>query len=218
MPSTLVHALLPAACIASRRASLAGLSRTKVMTLLIVCAAIANFPDLDVLGVIFFPKCSDLIHRNIGHNALALGVWIILGRWVISAIDPVRFSPLRSYLYSFTLVVSHIFLDAGCLHEKGGIAGVPLFWPFSEWELESPIPFFSDYQLHQGHDWVLGHAFAIDFWQRAFFQEILVSALFFVFFLVLDRGTHKLLSARRRRVKISHPAEAPEQFIVKAVQ
>ncbi len=193
MPSTLVHALLPAACVMSRKPSVEGLTRRQIGGLALSCAVIGNLPDLDVIGVILMPEYGRFIHRNVGHNFLALTLWIIVGRWMLGLVDKSRFDCLRAYVYSGALVMSHVFLDSGCVHSDGVPAGVPILWPLSDWSLVSPFPFFSDYVLNDRYHWFMGHLLAVDFWRRAVFQELWVSLTIWLGFVGMDRITRRLL-------------------------
>lgn len=195
MPSTLVHAILPAACVVSRKASLEGLTRKQCLGLLLVCSIVANLPDLDIIGVILFPEYASFYHRNVGHNIFSLIVLVIVGKVLLQRVSEL-FSVFRAYLYSVSLVLSHLILDSGCVHRPGVPAGVRLLWPLSDWELTSPFPLFIDYQLNLSHHWFLGHVLSSDYWTRAFFQEVWVSCLIFVVFRVLDRLSERIIRGR----------------------
>lgn len=215
MPSTLVHALLPTACVASRKNFSKGMSRKQTLLFLFFCSVIGNFPDLDVIGVTLFPHYESIIHRSIGHNALALVVWIILGREMLSRVAPSVFNRSRSLIYSTALVVSHGLLDCMCLKSPGVPAGVPIFWPFSDWMLESPIPFFEGYSLEVNHNWFMGHVLASDYWTRAILNEMVVSVCFLLIFVVLDRLLHRFFNREKPRketatIKIDEPCPARE--------
>ncbi|MBI1860965.1 MAG: metal-dependent hydrolase [Deltaproteobacteria bacterium] len=197
MPSTFVHGLLPSSCVALRRSAFTGLTRWQGFAFWLSCAVIGNLPDLDVIGVLFFPGLAKLIHRNFGHNIFALVLWTVVGKQLILRATARKFSVRKAYIYSALLVVSHVILDCACQDAPGVPAGVPLFWPLSAWKLASPVPLFVEYSLQVNRAWFLGHLLASDYWTRAIFNEVKVSVIGLALFLLGDRLVLALSSWHR---------------------
>ena len=175
MPSPLTHSLLPTACALSTAQALFSFNRRQWKRLALVCLVLGNAPDLDLIPGILYPSLYHAIHREWGHNIFALGIWITLGvialrKWV----SPV-FSGRTGWTASSALVLSHVFLDSCAITvsaKTGNVRGVPLFWPFSNWELVTPWPLFGGYHLvHASHP-VFSLFVSPEFWQHVTGPEL----------------------------------------------
>jgi len=118
MPTVFSHALLPlAAGIALGRERLP-------VPLVLVGAALAAAPDLDVIGFRFgLGYASDWGHRGLSHSLL----FALLVSGAVALLWPRARSP-GAWLFLFACLASHPLLD---LLTDGG-QGVMLLWPFSE--------------------------------------------------------------------------------------
>jgi membrane-bound metal-dependent hydrolase YbcI (DUF457 family) len=188
MPSTFIHAILPTVCIASRSDSKTGLGNKQKVFFWIACAVIANLPDLDVLGTFIVPERAEWVHRNFGHNLFSLIILTLLGRMlIVRFVSREMFSGLRGWLYCAVLVMSHVILDSACAEPNGRPVGIPLLWPFSDWQFYFPVVLFKGHQLNLNYEWVLGNLFSFDYWTLGVFREIGMGIVIYVGFLLLDR-------------------------------
>lgn len=176
MPSTFVHGILPASCaVMSHRK--ARLTRKEWFSFFILSSFLANCPDLDIVPVLFFPKYWDLFHRNVGHNFISLSLFITLGYYLFKKYFSKHFTKKQCIALAFSLVLSHIILDAlGDYQKDSHRVGVPVLWPLSDYQFKIPFALFMNYQLktNTAHP-LLGHLYSKDFWTSAFWNEIICS-------------------------------------------
>ena len=135
MPSPLAHALLPASCLLSARRKLPRLERGQLVRLFLAGALIASLPDIDYL----YPQ----LHRSLGHNIFALGIWALLGRWILTRFVSPELGGRRGLVIAASLAGSHLFLDAlAHFNEMWFQPAVPLFWPLTSRHFTLPIRLF----------------------------------------------------------------------------
>jgi hypothetical protein len=179
MPSPLTHTLLPAACAWSSGRATLTLDARQWKRFGFLCLFLGNTPDLDLIPAGLFPSLYYEIHRAWGHNGFSLALWTILGavalrKWV----SPV-FRGARGYLFSAALVLSHVVLDGSGQIVPGQVVrrGVPVLWPFSDWELVTPFEIFGGYLPLEEHHPLFAHLFTPGFWKTLFGRELVAIAL-----------------------------------------
>ena len=143
MPSTFVHALLPASCALSTPSGRPRPTLKVAIKLFVIAAVIGNFPDLDIIPALIFGAAK--IHRHWGHNIFVLFGWTWLGQWTLVKLVPEIFKSKRqAFVTSFLLVASHLILDAFQQHNHiSFVPHVPLLWPLSDWAFSIPIQIFT---------------------------------------------------------------------------
>ena len=178
MPTTLVHGLLPAACLWFSQSALPKLSLAEKLKVFVAVCIISNFPDLDLVLSVIDPPNFLRYHRWYGHNIFALTCFFFLSRRLLGVAAPPLTSRQRSWI-SALLLASHVVFDAmggGGGSEHAYRHGSPLFWPFSNWELLLPRV-FPVYHVEGELKSVMGHIFAVDYWTRAILTEFMISVL-----------------------------------------
>jgi LexA-binding, inner membrane-associated putative hydrolase len=146
-----------------------------------VAFVLGNSPDLDIIPGTLFPEYWRVFHRYYGHNAFSLILWIILGAWALELWVSKDFKGWYGRMLAALLVVSHVLFDAmGDFHRSGLRMGVPLLWPFSDWEFNLPIRLFKEYSLKTGVNPLAGHILSTSFWTEAVFAEVFYGAMIVV--------------------------------------
>jgi membrane-bound metal-dependent hydrolase YbcI (DUF457 family) len=144
MPSPLVHATLPAACLVAERKTRRPLDRAHTIRLCLAALIIANLPDIDLIPALWFRAHFEEIHRAWGHNIFSVGLWTFLGSRLLAWADGRSSSRAYYWCAAAGLALSHIFLDAaGHFNEFGFSPTVPVLWPLSNWELTLPFRLFA---------------------------------------------------------------------------
>lgn len=88
----------------------------------------ANIADLDLIPSIFFGDHS-LFHRTFSHSITASLLFALIVYAICRWCE--RHHPGRAALLMFTAYLSQLFVD-WLSFDPGPVAGIPLFWPFSE--------------------------------------------------------------------------------------
>lgn len=96
----------------------------------------ASFPDLDFIPGLILGQVGRFHHGNFHSLGVAIGAALIAGIF-IKLIQPSS-SFIKTGSFVFCLGISHLFLD----FFTEAPYGFPLFWPFTETKLLSPIPIF----------------------------------------------------------------------------
>jgi len=141
--------------------------------LLVLCIVLANLADLDFLPGVLSGNALRF-HRHSTHSlAACLFVGLFIGGlyWLFR-----KGSFLRSFLVSFAVYFSHVFLDFFSTD------GVPLFWPLSSARFVSPVLLFfgGHSSLHRVHDF---RSFFL-FFLNPRTLHILFFEMFMVFFIL----------------------------------
>lgn len=177
MPSTFVHALLPAACLfVSLRPKL---DYTRRFGLLLLCMFLGNFPDIDLIPACLFPQYWTLIHREWGHNFLSVAIEILVGGALLTRFFPDILTPAQGRLAALGLVGSHLVLDAMCYSHVHQFAGVPLLWPFIEHEFHLGIQIFPGTKYSSSLHPMVGHITSSHFWHQVILHEIIWGCVLF---------------------------------------
>lgn len=168
MPSTWLHAALPAACAGATLSLTLRRHRLEPRALVRVCllvAILANGPDLDLIPASFFPANWREIHRAWGHNLFAALLLTGVGAFTLRRWAWPGVRPAVAWSLSAAAVMSHLFLDAATYDSATGEGiGVPLAWPLSSLEWTLPWKWFPATVVASGAHPVLGHVTASDFW------------------------------------------------------
>lgn len=205
MPTTFVHGLLPTSCVGVSYRSLPPLTRGEWVRLFIACFILGNLPDIDLLPAIVQPRLWHSLHRYAGHNVFALTIWIALGYYLIRHWVSPSFEKRRAWILSACLVLSHVLLDAMCdgaLEGRPRGSGVPLLWPFTQWQFVLPFHPFPGVAFSRGTHPFLELLFSPDYWKRVAFVELGYS----VFFLALWSafwGSLRLVRGRLPKKKVA---------------
>ncbi len=103
---------------------------------LLLCAFVANAPDLDFIPGMVIGK-PNLFHHGISHS---LGAGILLA-FLLSVVMKGKGgkSIRKRFLLFFSLYCSHLLLDYVSQDGRAPI-GIPLFWPFSQKYYIAPYP------------------------------------------------------------------------------
>lgn len=162
------------ACALTSAGAVRRLSQRDTIRLALTAAVLGNFPDADLIPASLIPAHFWDIHRYVGHNVFAIALEIWAGvqclRWAV----PSLFRGHRAWLFSVALVLSHVLFD-GCSDFaplKGTRAGVPLFWPFSDWQFLTEWPVFGGYTLEKAAHPLLSYWHAREFWDVLLSTEI----------------------------------------------
>lgn len=186
MPSSFVHAFLPASCTIYSRKKLPPLSKFEILKLAFAAMVLGNACDLDLIPAFLMPSIWMEIHRNYGHNLIAISIWITLGTLAIPKFVSLRIPRRSAFIMAALLVFSHVLFDAmGDYSGKGYRYGVPLLFPFSNWELTLPFTFFRSVKLHAGEHPLVGHVTSSVFWSDVIFTEFFSSLKLFVGWVLL---------------------------------
>ena len=196
MPSPLTHGLLPMACALSSARTLVKLTASQWRALALICFVLGNSPDIDLIPASLWPAHYHTIHRSLGHNAFALVLWITLGtqalrRWVGS-----EFRGKTGWIFSAALVLSHVLLD-GSADTIPGTAirvGVPLLWPFSNWQFLTPLEIFGGYRLVPASHPIVATLLTPGFWGTVLAREVVCT----LFIGTLWFGATKVVEKRKR--------------------
>ena len=203
MPSTFVHGLLPSACAFFCKPKMAPLSTRERFKLFIGFAFIANCPDLDLIPATLSMGHFHSVHRNLGHNLFALGIWVILGAWLMRKWMPKK----QAWWFAGSLVASHVLLDAMQTMDptNGVIPGVPLLWPLSDWQFRMPFHLFPCLHVNPNENPIWVYATSWDFWRRLVFTEISHILILFAAWVVGVKifGASTKSVARLRRAKLA---------------
>lgn len=175
MPSTFVHGLLPAGCLMASLGYMGPLSKSQKLKLLFFAFFMGNSPDLDVLFTLIRPDQFHLAHRYWGHNIFTLLFFTATGAWVLRNFISKSMPKRTALLVTAVLVFSHVFLDAcGGPNHVGVRTGVPLFYPFSDWQMVLPIQLFSVYHVDKSLHPLIAHATSKDYWMNSMLKEFIV--------------------------------------------
>ena len=102
---------------------------------LLLCAFIANAPDLDFIPGIIAGQ-PNLYHHGISHSLGAAVLFSVLLSTVVLRWSNSTFS--HNFFFIFALYCSHLFLDFVSCDGRPPF-GIPLFWPFLNKYFMSPI-------------------------------------------------------------------------------
>jgi inner membrane protein len=103
--------------------------------ILLLALLLANLPDVDFLPGLLMGDAR-AFHRGATHTLLAA---VVVG--VVFALVAGRRERGygRAFVFAFALYSSHLVLDA-ITPDTSGLAGIQLFWPFSDVFVSAPIP------------------------------------------------------------------------------
>ena len=202
MPTTLVHAFLPAACLAVCANALPSLTRREWLRLLFAAMILGNLPDLDLLPVLFHSPWLKYFHRNVGHNVFALAGWICLGQWALRRWVLPTATPRQRWTIAAVLVLSHVVLDSMSRvpdDPEGRAGGVPLLYPLSDWQWRFPWRIFPGFKGDESrfHP-VIAQAVSTEYWGRVIFTELRNTAILFAVWTTLWLGGRGLARLARR--------------------
>lgn len=186
MPSTVVHALLPAICatitqmvtpIVPRVTSRA--SKMQWFKIALFAVVFGNIPDLDIIPAALLPSQWSDIHREWGHNIFALIFFVIIGVKVLRRFVAPALSTRRAVVFCTLVVGSHLVLDAsmGYLHEEMVRPGVPLFFPFSKVDFSMPWMLFDCWKSTSHPHPLVAYAFQPTNWKVYVLEELRTTTL-----------------------------------------
>ena len=173
MPSPLVHTLLPSACLIQSRSHIRKLTRFEWIKLILLTIFLANLPDWDVIPASLFPSHWHEIHRSWGHNLWFAITYVWFGMKLFRRLFKEVFNRTQAFRISLIAVLSHFLLDGmAYANHAGHIPGIPIFFPFSNWEISVPFKIFlcpeKSPELHP----FLALATDPSFWSTTIFNEI----------------------------------------------
>jgi membrane-bound metal-dependent hydrolase YbcI (DUF457 family) len=131
MPTTIAHTI---AGYAAGDAT-GGRSRRPWCAVLLLALLLANLPDADFLPGLLIGDAR-AFHRSGTHTLLAATVVGVLFALLAGRRDR---DYGRAFVFAFALYTSHLVLD-GITPDTSGLAGIQLFWPFSDVFVSAPIP------------------------------------------------------------------------------
>lgn len=163
MPTALTHCLLPTAILILANPNI---SRKVWIKMTGICFLLANAPDLDLIpAFLWFAEGWKDVHREWGHNVFSCAVLTSAGMILIRKICSPNISRKNAWIISSFLIVSHLILDAMTGADTAGIRpGVPLLWPFSDWEWTLPFAFFKVPNLSPHHHPLIGLIQSSNMW------------------------------------------------------
>ncbi len=215
MPTTFVHALLPASCLGVSHRALPRLSTKEWVKLAGTAFILGNAPDLDLLPAIFRPDLWHTVHRYMGHNVFSLFAFVFFGQWALRRFVSPKFGRKQAWVLSLALVASHVALDAMSQGDPAPAAGVPIFWPFTRWELLFPWHVFPGVNPKKTLHPLMGLAVAPEYWHRVVFVEIAYSIFFLILWSALW-GILRLLYLKRAPKTAAE--SGPELIVPEAVE
>jgi membrane-bound metal-dependent hydrolase YbcI (DUF457 family) len=191
MPSTFTHGFLPAACVFSSKAKLPKLTTRETLKLLFASAVLGNACDSDLVPAFMTPAHWLEIHRYWGHNIFSITLWIVLGAWAIGKYVSPQLKGKLSWILASCLVWSHVLFDSmGDYSGKAERVGVPLLWPFSNWEFYTPFPVFKSIRIDPKIHPALAHATSNSFWHDAVYRELTASVIMLGLWVIFFWGYH----------------------------
>ncbi len=203
MPSTIVHALLPASCVYTSKSLFPPLTKKETFKLLFLSCFLGNFPDLDVIPATLAGENWSNIHRNWGHNVFSITVGIFLGSFLIKKFIHKNFTKKSAFLLSFCLIASHIFFDSMQGENANGIQiGVPLLYPFSSWELTLPFKVFKAVTISHQDNFLTGYLSSMTFWKEIIYWEFIYIASFWLAWNAVFTVTNYVVKQHKRKKQI----------------
>lgn len=178
MPSTFVHALLPASCLLVTQTGKNQWSRKDLAKMMVIAIIAGNLPDLDILpGLLWSGHLLDT-HRAWGHNIFSLSLGIAFTAWMFKRAGIFNNKNQR-WLISAYLVGSHLFLDCvGHFNVVEYEPTVPLLWPISSQGFSLPFRIFSTMEVMTPHGLVIPVT-SMEFWRQLVIRELIPSLLLF---------------------------------------
>lgn len=201
MPSSIVHALLPASCVISSKSIFPKLTKKELFKLFAYSAFLGNMPDLDVIPASLAGDQWSHIHRSWGHNLFAVTLWIILGGIFFRKFVSLKFARKQVWILSILLVLSHLLFDSmQGPNTEGKLVGVPLFYPFSTKNYRLPLKIFQAVTIDKNVHFLVGYLTSMTFWKEIIYMEFLyILGFWFLWNLSFVLTTNFIRSRARRK-------------------
>lgn len=173
MPSTIAHALFPAASVIIAGSALPRLDKRGWAKLVCLAAFLGNSPDLDLIPASLFPMHWNYIHRNFGHNIFSITALTIFGTWLLRRFVSREIPKAQAAFMVLSLVCSHLVLDSlADFTLEGERPAIPFLFPLSDWSFYLPWRLFPVPALADTPHPFLNHVFSVEFWTKVVFVEI----------------------------------------------
>lgn len=203
MPSSIVHAFIPATCVLTSKSLFPKLSKKQSLKLFILSAFLGNFPDWDAIPAALSGDQWSQIHRNWGHNIFSIVMGICLGSYLLRRFVSHNFSKRGAFCLSLCLVLSHVLFDSiQGLNELGQKIGVPLFFPFSYWEFSLPFKVFKPVTISHQTNFLSGYLTSMTFWKEIIYWEFLYIACFWLSWNIFFTAGSYVFKQHKRKKQI----------------